>query len=80
MADAGHDPLTSERRAGEQRASAVELKVEHGPAPRVLLDLVNEDDLLVVGRSGTTGILRLGSVPRRLATQVPGGFVVVPPA
>jgi nucleotide-binding universal stress UspA family protein len=68
-----------ERALGAQRAAQVEQVAQARPAAALLLDLAGPDDLVVVGRSGTGGVLRLGSVARRLASQVPGALVVVGP-
>jgi nucleotide-binding universal stress UspA family protein len=64
---------------GAERAGQVEQVADERPAAPLLLELAGPDDLVVVGRSGTGGVLRLGSVARRLASQVPGALVVVGP-
>jgi nucleotide-binding universal stress UspA family protein len=66
---------------GPERAGQLEQVTAERPAAALLLELAGVDDLVVVGRSGTGGVLRLGSVARRLAAHVPGALVVIgPPA
>ena len=64
---------------GSQRAADVRQQVDPRPAMTALLDLIDTDDLVVVGRRGAGGVkgLLLGSVARRLAAHVPGAVVVV---
>ena len=68
-----------EEALGSQRATDVRQQVDPRPAMTALLDLIDTDDLVVVGRRGAGGVkgLLLGSVARRLAAHVPGAVVVV---
>lgn len=64
---------------GADRSADVELVLDTDDAEGALLALAGDDVLLVIGRSGNGGLLRLGSVARRLAAHADGPVVVVGP-
>jgi nucleotide-binding universal stress UspA family protein len=64
---------------GAERSAEVEQVVETRSPTRALQDRSAQDVLVVVGRSGTGGFLRLGSVARKLASHAAGPVVVVRP-
>jgi nucleotide-binding universal stress UspA family protein len=65
---------------GPGAATQVELRVEHGSPAKVLIDLSNQADLVVVGgrgRGGFTGLM-LGSVSQQVAQHSHCPVVVLP--
>jgi nucleotide-binding universal stress UspA family protein len=67
---------------GADGAGAVEQRVEHGTPAKVLIDLSDDADLLVVGGRGRGGFsgLRLGSVSQQVTQHAHCPVVVLPSA